>query len=217
MNNVTERQLDYIRSLASERTAALAANPQILQRHCITSRDASAIIDALKALPTDPREVDPSEQARIDALRGALPTLSERDASFARSLISQWDERGRLSERQWPHVEALASATPKVTVEPGVFVLADGTLIAVYRTRNGHLAGKVYDGEKWIYTSGAQRTAANGRKITAEEAAAFGRATGCCVFCARELTDDRSVEVGYGPVCAANNELPWGELATAKG
>jgi hypothetical protein len=216
MNNVTDRQLDFIRSLASERTVALAANPQILQRQCITSRDASAIIDALKALPTDPREVDPSEQARIDALRGALPTLAERDASFARSLISQWDERGRLSERQWPHVESLA-ATPKVTVEPGVFILDSGTLITVYRTQRGHLAGKIWDGEKWIYTSGAQRSAANGRKITAEEAAAFGHATGCCVFCARELTDDRSVHVGYGPVCAANNALPWGELTTANG
>lgn len=42
-------------------------------------------------------------------------------------------------------------------------------------------------------------------------AAAYGHATGCCCFCARELTDARSVAVGYGPVCAEKFDLPWGE------
>lgn len=42
-------------------------------------------------------------------------------------------------------------------------------------------------------------------------AAAYGHATGCCCFCARDLTDARSVAVGYGPVCAEKFDLPWGE------
>lgn len=33
---------------------------------------------------------------------------------------------------------------------------------------------------------------------------------GCC-FCNSALTDPRSKEVGYGPVCAANWGLPWGK------
>lgn len=37
-----------------------------------------------------------------------------------------------------------------------------------------------------------------------------GRMTGHCSFCARRLTDDRSVDVGYGPQCAKNFGLPWG-------
>ena len=41
-------------------------------------------------------------------------------------------------------------------------------------------------------------------------AAAYGQATGNCCFCARELTDARSVEVGYGPICADRYGLPWG-------
>ena len=45
----------------------------------------------------------------------------------------------------------------------------------------------------------------------AEMAALHGKQTGCCCFCARELTDARSVAVGYGPECAANYGLPWGE------
>lgn len=40
--------------------------------------------------------------------------------------------------------------------------------------------------------------------------AAYGHATGECSFCARELTDERSVTVGYGPICADHYGLPWG-------
>lgn len=41
-------------------------------------------------------------------------------------------------------------------------------------------------------------------------ALAYGQATGVCCFCARALTDARSVEVGYGPICASRWGLPWG-------
>lgn len=41
---------------------------------------------------------------------------------------------------------------------------------------------------------------------------AYGRNTGECCFCARTLTDGRSVAVGYGPTCAGNFGLPWGEV-----
>jgi hypothetical protein len=39
-------------------------------------------------------------------------------------------------------------------------------------------------------------------------AAAYGKATGSCCFCSRELTDTTSVELGYGPICAKNWGLP---------
>jgi len=44
----------------------------------------------------------------------------------------------------------------------------------------------------------------------AEVAAAYGRLTGNCCFCSRGLEDERSTDVGYGPVCAKNYDLPWG-------
>jgi hypothetical protein len=40
----------------------------------------------------------------------------------------------------------------------------------------------------------------------------YGRKTGSCCFCSRELTDKRSLLVGYGPICAGNYGLPWGEI-----
>lgn len=39
----------------------------------------------------------------------------------------------------------------------------------------------------------------------------YGRLTGCCSFCGRKLTDKRSTEVGYGPVCAHKFGLDWGK------
>jgi len=38
----------------------------------------------------------------------------------------------------------------------------------------------------------------------------YGRLTGGCSFCNHGLKDDRSLSVGYGPVCAKNFGLAWG-------
>lgn len=42
-------------------------------------------------------------------------------------------------------------------------------------------------------------------------ATAYGRTSGSCSFCSRQLTDGRSVAMGYGPTCADKFGLPWGE------
>ncbi len=38
----------------------------------------------------------------------------------------------------------------------------------------------------------------------------YGRLTGGCSFCKQALTDERSLKVGYGPVCAKHFGLAWG-------
>lgn len=43
----------------------------------------------------------------------------------------------------------------------------------------------------------------------------YGHKTGNCCFCSRELTDERSIYVGYGPTCADRFGLSWGEKAAA--
>lgn len=48
-------------------------------------------------------------------------------------------------------------------------------------------------------------------KNPAETAAKYGKITGSCCFCSRGLEDERSLNVGYGPICANNYGLPWGE------
>lgn len=44
----------------------------------------------------------------------------------------------------------------------------------------------------------------------ANVAAAHGKLTGKCCFCNTGLTDQKSLDVGYGPTCAKNYGLPWG-------
>lgn len=46
-------------------------------------------------------------------------------------------------------------------------------------------------------------------------AAKYGKLTGCCSFCGRKLSDERSVTVGYGSTCAAKFDLTWGVKASA--
>jgi hypothetical protein len=43
----------------------------------------------------------------------------------------------------------------------------------------------------------------------AAAAKAYGALTCSCSFCGRGLTDEGSIEVGYGPVCADKWGLPW--------
>jgi hypothetical protein len=53
------------------------------------------------------------------------------------------------------------------------------------------------------------RLAADPAKVAAE----FGHLTGHCCFCSLRLNDERSVSVGYGPVCADKFGLAWGVRA----
>ena len=48
-------------------------------------------------------------------------------------------------------------------------------------------------------------------KDPAAVTAVQGRRIGACCYCAKELTDARSLEAGYGPICADHFGLPWGE------
>jgi hypothetical protein len=50
----------------------------------------------------------------------------------------------------------------------------------------------------------------------AEVAASFGHLTGRCCFCNSGLTTDKSLSVGYGPVCAKKWGLAWGTAETVK-
>lgn len=57
------------------------------------------------------------------------------------------------------------------------------------------------------------------KRLAAEPAtvaAEHGRQTGCCCFCNRDLTDPRSVEVGYGPICASTYQLRRGDNGLAE-
>lgn len=118
-----------------------------------------------------------------------------------------------------PAESAAAPASPACDVKHGsVYVNGTGQYVKVQKSgRSGNLYGKVWDGVEWIY-EGTAAVRAIVRTISAEEAAAFGHSVSRCIFCMLKLDDDkegRSIEVGYGPVCAKKHGLPWGATQVA--
>lgn len=168
---------------------------------------------------------------------------------FAASLIKQYDERGRLTDRQ---IDAARSALARVAerreqkrrernaeaasrsgtvgVEAinALFATAignglkapifrterliikpakrhPGTLYVTDRGLGGEYVGKIVDG-KFLARREAQadtlsilcEIAADPMKAAVE----YGRSTGTCGCCGRELTDPASVAAGIGPICA---------------
>jgi hypothetical protein len=90
--------------------------------------------------------------------------------------------------------------------EPGQW----GNLQRAYYGRVG-LDGRYVSsakGEAYVVSIAAKLRAFS--EAPAAVAAEYGRLNGACCFCGLKLEDERSVAVGYGPVCAKNWGLPWG-------
>ena len=98
---------------------------------------------------------------------------------------------------------------------PGYVMLTDGGGFGV-----GKYFGKISDSGELMFgrdgvavreplTELLTRLAADPAKVAAE----FGHLTGHCCFCSLRLNDERSVSVGYGPVCADRFGLAWGVVA----
>jgi hypothetical protein len=119
-------------------------------------------------------------------------------------------------------VDALVkAATPEVeptTLVKGGIYDVNGVLFSIRESKSGNLYAMQATGDpeagrklSWEYVRGAIGTVArSGVRLTAEQASNIGHLTSHCCFCSLELTDGRSIDVGYGPVCAANQGLPWG-------
>lgn len=123
--------------------------------------------------------------------------------------ITAWLRDGCDKPSAATPAETPAPAAPPVEFRTGMIVTnAAGQIVRLYaRKADGRLYGKVRVDGAWVYEAGAMRGV---RHLTADEAAAYGRATDHCVFCGHGLEDERSTTVGYGPVCADNYGLPWG-------
>jgi len=165
----------------------------------------------------------------VEALRAMAvdATASPRNREFAESLV-RWVDGGRaLTENQRNAAERMVSrpAGPVAPVENGLYLFDDGSIWKVYTTQNDRTATKVLrvvgNSGSFDYVKGGTRTvsqavaAGTARKLTQDEAQAFGRQHGFCVNCALDLTDDRSLAAGYGPVCARNNGWFYPNVAEA--
>ena len=151
---------------------------------------------------------------------------SRRDSILARAeRLQDWRSPEATGQRIDPRI--LGEPSLAQAPEEGIFVNRETGTPHYYKVVQGTNTGNFYVKElvvtdhpddeggptfEWVY---AGRRPLHFLKVTdratAEEAAAFGALTGRCVFCSRKLTDERSIEVGYGQTCAAREGLPWGE------
>jgi hypothetical protein len=189
----------------------------------------------------------------VAELKAVVENLSQKDQTFARSLVESVEKWDRISVKQQHWVDVLIqraiqiapkateignmsnilsmfeNARKKIKYPAVVLGLENG------RTIRLAMAGEGSSQPGTITVTALERTGENGRrdwygrvnrdgtyspsksvsfsnditnilkkfatdplKVASEQ----GRATGNCVFCSRSLTQEKSVEDGYGPVCA---------------
>lgn len=137
---------------------------------------------------------------------------------FLASLLSQFERKGELSEKQiraalntlsryQRNAEHPRSASDPVT-ETGIYRNDKG----VYRVAKSRQSGNLYAlrfvpdaptrSERFVYEKGAVFALTASDRLTLAQAVELGAQHGLCVVCGAELTDPTSIERGIGPVCA---------------
>lgn len=170
----SEKQTDLIGRLFDEREfrslRSRQAFAEATYEEDFGSRDASAHIDTLMALPR----------------AGTRERKARQEAENSR--IEQELEAGSLYAHDHPHRKDLGD-------------------VEIYRVQRSKTSKKLYalrvlEGGGTEYAPGMVTRLDPARKLTLEEAQAWGRKTGTCCNCYAELTNPESVERGLGPVCA---------------
>jgi hypothetical protein len=134
-------------------------------------------------------------------------------SEFAQSLAAYAARKGNLTAAQEASARSMyakmaAKAAIKVTA-PAVtetgFYLADDVVYKVVQSKTGNLYAKRRVDGAWDYAGAPGRLGITpDHKVTPEVAAAYGAATGICMFCNAELDDREGLGrvVGVGPVCS---------------
>lgn len=133
--------------------------------------------------------------------------LPEEDALKINKAIAT-GSIGRKGASTWIDYLLTLAKKPKTYIDPPLGMHKVGELITkVYQTRAGHaVAKKLIETDKgWEFSYAGKaglRGLSESTVMDAAEAAKFGKTFGICVRCAAHLTDERSIFVGYGPICA---------------
>lgn len=141
---------------------------------------------------------------------GIIPPADELTKVRASALIDEL--KGLITEMRRGRATQIRNTNNGQTLTEGGIYMVDGEYVLTVRSERGNLYAKVFnpDARRWEYRAGVLRGVLPEHALTAEQAAEFGHAHGRCVFCNQGLSTDDSVSVGYGPVCAARHNLPWG-------
>jgi hypothetical protein len=219
-NPISVPQRDYITGLAKKCPQHLLSPEmreqvaKVLKHEEISYEAASAIIDCMKAV------VDgPSVPKQRDNVRLATPAM----IGFLRKLLSQREhnEKVDITALELLPFKAASEMIDRLKVAPfkgkdgkkaqlpteGVYFV-DGVYFKVQKAKangSGNVYAKRFDSQtsEFVYV-GREPFAllTEDKKVTEEQAAQFGALYGKCCNCGRTLTDEYSIEHGYGRICA---------------
>lgn len=135
-----------------------------------------------------------------------------RDEAAVKAMSSK--DASTLLDILFEAARAQKAATRNKAVDDGFYRLNGEFVKVVWNQAGTRKYALLYDGAHWDYAA-AQKQGVYGKltaamALSVEDAKAFGALYGKCVYCHRKLTDDRSIEVGYGKDCAGQRGLPWG-------
>lgn len=212
----SDAQLRFLAGLLNERPAEVTGVTDVpaaiaaIKAQGMTKAQASAMINAIKALPTStaPAGAAPATpNLRANRYAGKCAdcgaTVAEGQG-WIENTTGKW--RTHHHAGQCP---AAVAAAPIEAVEVGLYLHDSGHITKIYITQNDNMAAKALIGRSFQYMKGGVRRLreciANGtvHHMSQDEATAFGKLHGFCCNCGIDIDDDRSLAVGYGPYCAA--------------
>jgi hypothetical protein len=220
----TDRQLDFILSLG-RRVSINLISPKhradlqtVRNGGGLKAQAASDLIEAMKA-QTDERP-RPASNAQIRFIHSLVKTrdwngtidFENLTSAVASGLIA--DLKGAPRKQGSDKEEDIVHSSVSMAYPEEGFYFAEGTYYKVQepKAQGGRRYAKRWnhDSETWVYDGQRHfRIMAPECKLTAEQASQFGKLYGRCIVKDCDLTNEHSIELGYGPTCAKNMGWPY--------
>lgn len=150
----------------------------------------------------------------MDLALAHLEANAER-SSFLASVLAYFRKNGTLTERQLSAVlnditrsKRKEASTANPVTEVGMYRNSNG----VFRVKKSRESGNLYamrfipeattKRERFVYERGGIYSLTASDRMTVEQAQELGALVGACCVCGADLTDEKSIRAGIGPVCA---------------
>lgn len=187
------------------RPAAIEASPAPATRHTG---------DPWSVAHVTPARTDLATEAQVRYLNSLATWIAEARGV---KLTDLSDEFAKLTKREASErIDALRAtletarrerATVRTAQAPAVtdgMYLMDGRVFKVQIAKQG--SGRLYAKElvngAFTYSPGMVNRLRLEHRMTLEQAREYGRLYGVCCNCGADLTDEKSIEAGIGPICA---------------
>lgn len=189
---MTDKQLSFINALIAERDAenfTVMVVKDMLKSGILNIKSASTCIDTLLKTPKAAKKI------AFPIPAAAAPAPVPADVELTHGIYDTMNDK-----------------------DP--FFFMSGRYVLVYTDKNGFLRAKVLwksystkSGLSWkkspTYKIKQLLNAGKAIKLGQSEISALGKHFNACMYCGLTLSDPKSVEHGYGPVCAGYHGLPW--------